>query len=760
MKITIFANTFYLISGGDVIFIQLAKQWLSSGNKVNIVTNEKGKDFCIDREFPESNITLQKASFVDIFPVFIIDFYKTIVSVIREIFSPKKDSDIIFASSFFLPDVLPAVISKIKNPKAKLIVGVYLFFPFPFGFKKYHGGFIKSFLLYISQIVSLFFIQIFSELVLTASQKDANEFPGRSLAIRGGVDMNAVKNVKTPKKKFDVVYFGRFHSQKGILDMLEIWSNIAKRFPKIRFLMVGGGPLEDNIKETAKKLNIIKNITFAGIIDGPKKYKLLKSAKLFTSASRFDTGNIALDEVLACGVPGVVYDLPRLNYPAGVIKVAIGKKRQMEKVIVDLLSNPYERSKLGKDGKEFIKHFDWNITSQKILKTIAVGLKKVVSIAVLHRYPPSQVVGTNASFLNFLTNLINAKHQVFYLTFKDKKTKNQKLIKDLKYVYLPFKFSRGNNFDKKVKTWLWILLSPLYVKYMQIRFGVNMVYCDDSVPLYSFLIKTICHKLKVVIRLGDLQTAYLLADSHPHLFKLSQVFESWTWKKFDGIVAISVAFRDYIIKVGVSPKKVKVVEESINLLHKAGVVNNNGGDVQILFHGSLARCKGVKTLIIAFSIVQKRFQNLKLVIAGGGDDSRDLKNLVRSKGIKNVFFTGWYSHNELDSIMNNTDIGVVMRNSNLGNNFVVTTCLLENWKYQIPSLVPRLKSFEKVVINNKNGIFFNPEDEQDLALKITDLIRQKSTWKSLGREGLKTAKISFNHQLIARKMVMALESFF
>ncbi len=369
MKIIIFANTFYLVSGGDVIFAELAKAWQKSF-ELKVVTNEKGKSFSVEKGVSPSNIHLQKSSYIDFLPLLLVELYKSLISSLRELFT-KRDADIIFSSSFFWPDIVPAVIAKIKNPKAKLVIGIYLLFPPPLSFKKYHGGQLKLLFLYLCQSLSLVLTRFFADLVLTASVNDLDKFKTSSLAIRGGVDMQAASKLKVTKKKYDLVYFGRFHSQKGILDMLKIWKKIKQVQPKTKFLMMGGGPMEEEIKDEVKRLGLQNSITFSGVVGGSNKFKLLKSSKVFTSASRFDTGNMALDEALSCGVPGVVYDLPHMHYPKGVIKVSIGNKVKMRKEIKSLLSDSKKRNRLGREGKEFIKNYDWKNTSQKILKAFS-----------------------------------------------------------------------------------------------------------------------------------------------------------------------------------------------------------------------------------------------------------------------------------------------------------------------------------------------------------------------------------------------------
>ncbi len=377
MKILIFANDYHLVSGGDVIFAEMAKKWIQWGHEVEIVTNEKGADYCLSKGITINNLSTWPSSSPDNFGSFIAEPIKSILSAFRESHTQRSDVDVIFASSFFWPDLFAGIIAKRKVPRAKLVVGAYLLFPKPLSRKRYSGGFWRASALYLSQILSLKLISRFVDIVLTASEHDRPHFfnykqlsASSVVAIRGGVEIDNIDRVRKQKKIYDALYFGRFHSQKGLFDLLDVWEKVLSSRPGSKLLLAGGGPLEDSLREKATRMGIVSSITFSGIVSGKAKYKLLKSAKLFVSASRFDTGNIALDEVLACGVPGIVYDLPHLNYLDGVVKIPVGHKIQMENEIIRLLRNQKERLRLGRAGRKFIKTFDWKIGAEKVLKLI------------------------------------------------------------------------------------------------------------------------------------------------------------------------------------------------------------------------------------------------------------------------------------------------------------------------------------------------------------------------------------------------------
>ena len=406
------------------------------------------------------------------------------------------------------------------------------------------------------------------------------------------------------------------------------------------------------------------------------------------------------------------------------------------------------------------KLFEWVKNNKELLKIFEMR------IAVLHRYPASQVIGTNASFPSFLKELKNRGHKVFYLTYKS--PQKEKQIPGISYRELPLYFFRGDRKDKLIKTILWIFLAPLKSWQIKRKDKVGLFYCDDSVPYYGFFTKILVGKTKVVIRLGDLQSGYNFADQgiiKGVLFKLALALERLMWKKLDGLVAISQSFAEFVKKWGIKERKIKVVEESIDLEkfqpRKKGTLKTKfsiKGSPLVMFHGALLPCKGLETFIRSIPPVLKKIPSVVFVVAGGGAEERKLKKIGRKlTNQKKLFFTGWYDHWDLPGFLGDVDIGVVMRSSNMANNFVVTTCLLELWASEKPVVVPDLAAMRGVVKEGINGLFFKPDDKRELAKKLIYLIENKSLWKKLGENGRKTARKYFDKDLIGKKMVDTLE---
>jgi glycosyltransferase involved in cell wall biosynthesis len=380
MNILIVANAFYTkISGGDVIFVQYAKQWEKFGNKYKICTNETGRKFCIEQNIDDSNIIFFKSSFLDSFGVYIGNIIRVISSIINAFRIDYSKFDIIFSASDFLPDIIPAVLGKLKNKKLKWLAALYIFAPNPFD-KSYGGNKLRKIAFFVGQKVSLFLIHRKVDLIYTASKFDMEKFfslglirKDRVMAIRGGIDFKFISNtpdISIDEKTFEAVFMGRLHPQKCVDDLIHIWKKVCEKQPDAKLIIIGSGPEEHNLRKLVSYLNLNKNIHFFGTLINIDKFNVIKSAKIFISASRFDSSNIALDESIACRLPGIIYDLPMLYYPKGVIKIPVDNQITFANEILRLLNDSGLYRRLSMEAYDFARTLDWSFTAKKALDFI------------------------------------------------------------------------------------------------------------------------------------------------------------------------------------------------------------------------------------------------------------------------------------------------------------------------------------------------------------------------------------------------------
>jgi len=147
---------------------------------------------------------------------------------------------------------------------------------------------------------------------------------------------------------------GRLTLQKGQRYLLEAISLLRKKFPDLVLLVVGDGPLKNELKDYAKSLGIQKSAIFTGSRrDVPS---LLAAMDLFVLPSLWEGLSISLIESMAAGKPVITTDIPPIREVVNTDKVGIlvppQDSRTLAEAIEILLKNKGMAERLGKAARE------------------------------------------------------------------------------------------------------------------------------------------------------------------------------------------------------------------------------------------------------------------------------------------------------------------------------------------------------------------------------------------------------------------------
>lgn len=296
-------------------------------------------------------------------------------------------STICYSASEFWMDSFPAFILKLRFPAIRWVAAWYQTAPNPL--RGYSEGerresYRPSAMLYwLAQLPVRPFISAFADFVLVNNDEEKNKFPrldkkGKAIVVLGAVDVGRVEKWRSKnansRKIYDSVFQGRFHPQKGVVELIDIWKKVVGLVPRARLAMIGDGPLMENVKSQISRQRLQKNIKLFGYMyDGPEKYLVFSQSKLVVHPAFYDSGGMAAAEAMAFGIPAVGFDLKSFKsyYPRGMEKVEIGNLEAFAHKIVELLGDSALRDKLGKEAGQIIgESWSWDTRAQEVLNKI------------------------------------------------------------------------------------------------------------------------------------------------------------------------------------------------------------------------------------------------------------------------------------------------------------------------------------------------------------------------------------------------------
>ncbi len=376
------------LSGGDRIWIEISKI-LSQKNTVNVYLWEEGLEIAKREGLFNVNYVLWSAEnsarlgfIVNYFARILIALWQ--VSHIKLVNSPKT---IIYSASEFWQDSLPAVILKLRYPKIIWVAAWYQTAPNPLkgfteGDRQDRYRF-KAFLYWLVQQPIKPIINKFADIVVVNNENEKRVFPehGRKnqlLIMLGAVNVDKIEKYKNKYKKekkiFDGVFQGRFHPQKGVLELVDIWKLVVNKKPNAKLAMIGDGSLMQSVKSKIKSQKLEKNIELFGyLFDGETKYRIFSQSKLVLHPAFYDSGGMASAEAMAFGLPAVTFNLEAYSsyYPYGIVKVKIGDLSSFSNEVLNLLQNQKIRHNLGLEALRMIKkNWSWKNRVDSLLKFI------------------------------------------------------------------------------------------------------------------------------------------------------------------------------------------------------------------------------------------------------------------------------------------------------------------------------------------------------------------------------------------------------
>jgi 1,2-diacylglycerol 3-alpha-glucosyltransferase len=107
-----------------------------------------------------------------------------------------------------------------------------------------------------------------------------------------------------------LVSLGRVAPEKSVDVLVDAFALAARRRPRLRLLLVGGGPAEDDVARRAEAAGMAGRVHVTGRLPRDEALALVKACDLFVFASQTETQGLVLAEALAAGVPVAAVDGP------------------------------------------------------------------------------------------------------------------------------------------------------------------------------------------------------------------------------------------------------------------------------------------------------------------------------------------------------------------------------------------------------------------------------------------------------------------
>lgn len=187
---------------------------------------------------------------------------------------------------------------------------------------------------------------------------------------------NLREKYKIPNNKTNLYYVGRLDKEKN-LDMVIKSAAIAMKKIPFHMTLIGNGGEKENLKQLAKELGILDNITFTGFVPDEDLPYLYRFADCYVMAGTVELQSLTTMEAMATGLPilGVnAMAIPELVHDGkNGFLFEFNDIEGLADKMIKIVSDKQMREKMGKKSLQIIAKHDINKTLdafEKIYKVL------------------------------------------------------------------------------------------------------------------------------------------------------------------------------------------------------------------------------------------------------------------------------------------------------------------------------------------------------------------------------------------------------
>lgn len=205
---------------------------------------------------------------------------------------------------------------------------------------------------------------------LAALTKDLGVPADRIRILPNGVDVDFFRPPEDEKEAI-VLFVGSVVQRKGVHDLVEATPRILRALPKYRLVVIGEGPMENELRDRAAELGLEDAISFLGVKGPAEVRKWMQRAKLLVLPAHEEGQGVVLLEALACGTPCVatkVGGIPDvINDKVGRL-VPPGKPRQLADAVIATLQDPDVWQSYHQHARaHVVENFSWRALAAEFL---------------------------------------------------------------------------------------------------------------------------------------------------------------------------------------------------------------------------------------------------------------------------------------------------------------------------------------------------------------------------------------------------------
>ncbi len=204
----------------------------------------------------------------------------------------------------------------------------------------------------------------------------------------------------------------------------------------------------------------------------------------------------------------------------------------------------------------------------------------------------------------------------------------------------------------------------------------------------------------------------------------------------DHFISVSNFQRDKLVELGVPAEKITTIH---NYADTQTIVPETTPGDYLLYFGRIEQLKGIFTLVQA----AKRVPEVKLLLAGRGEASAAVAQMIADERIDNVQLLGFKEGADLEKLIRGS-IATIVPSEGYDN---CPMAILESYSYAKPVIGARIGGIPELIRHGEDGFIFTPGEVDDLAAHLSWLFEHRQQAVEMGLAGHRKMVEEFNSEV-------------
>jgi glycosyltransferase involved in cell wall biosynthesis len=549
-----------------------------------------------------------------------------------------------------------------------------------------------------------------------------------------------------------IVSAGRLVPWKGFASLIRI----MEQLPEAHLQIIGEGPERVNLEALIRDKNLQGRVQLPGNVSRGELFAALQHADLFVLNSTYEGLPHIVLEALSARVPVIATNCggtgELIQHGQNGLLIPAADEQALCNAIKLLLADAERCALLIKNGTESLAKFTWTTLvdqTEKLLMRVNDERKQRIPVLFLSsaRYasPPDQTLQKKwRGLAPFFQSTV--------ISFGDNRVPTKLWFEGSRCLLIPSSWPRGIRYLLHfMYSWCYALSGALTKKYRAIIAQSPYEAVAPALALLPWKLLRSSAKPKLIVEIhSDWGAGAMLYHHDSSLAWLEKPLRKLVGRlslsQADAYRAVSEYCRSlvshqqkpaYIFPAftdleSFSPAAAECVQEAATKI----------GGPYFMCAGMLIYLKGIQYLIRAMPVVLQKQPQVKLVIAGQGEEEQNLRSLAQELGItEQLLFTGHLDQSMLAAYMKNC-LAIVLPSLTEG----LPRVVIEAQLLGKPVIASRVGGIPEIITDGETGLVVEPEDWQALAQAMVKILEDPALAERMGNAARALMGEKFNYQ--------------